>query len=329
MNQKTNLRFNILTTIIYIFGIILLFRLFNLQIIKGEEYREESNSKLAREKTIEAPRGEILDRNGTVLVTNTMGFDLVLYKTKADTDSFNNTLLNIVNVLEKNEENYSDTFPISVNPVRFTFENDKDKTKEKEWKKKNKLDENLSAQECLNEFKSKYKINKTDINEIRKIIGLRYDIAQTGYSTIKAYTVCKNVSRQTILEVEEKSADFAGVDIIVQPVRNYIKENLASHVIGYTGKITGDELKDKKDAGYTASDNIGRAGIEAIFEEYLRGEKGKKQIDMSTSGITSGEYNIKDSKEGSDVILTIDAPLQEVAQKALEANIKKIREGRI
>lgn len=328
-SYKTKLRFNILTTIIYIFGIILLLQLFNLQIINGEKYRQESSAKLAREKIIEAPRGEFSDRNGTVLVTNTMGFDLILYKTKSDTDSFNNTLLNIVNVLEKNGENYSDTLPISLNPIKFTFENDENKSKEKEWKKRNRLDENLSAEECLNKLKDKYKINKNDINEIRKIAGLRYDIAQTGYSTIKAYTVCKNVSRQTILEVEERNTEFAGVDVVAQPVRNYVKGNLASHIIGYTGKITGDELKQKKDEGYTANDSIGRAGIEAVLEEYLRGEKGIKQIDMSISGVTSGEYNIKDSKEGSDVVLTIDASLQEVAQKALEANIKKIREGRI
>ena len=60
-------------------------------------------------------------------------------------------------------------------------------------------------------------------------------------------TICKNISRQTVLEVEERNQEFSGVDVVVQPVRNYVKGNLASHVIGYIGKITQDEFKEKKE----------------------------------------------------------------------------------
>ena len=65
--DKRNVRYNILTLIVYIIGVILLIQLFNLQIIHGEEYLEKSSSRLTRETTIVAARGNILDRNGNTL----------------------------------------------------------------------------------------------------------------------------------------------------------------------------------------------------------------------------------------------------------------------
>ena len=83
-NVNVNLRFNILTVIIYIIGIVLIVKLFNLQIVHGAEYREQSNTRLTRETTLEAARGAILDKTGAPLVTSSMEFSLEMYKTKVD-----------------------------------------------------------------------------------------------------------------------------------------------------------------------------------------------------------------------------------------------------
>ena len=80
--EHTNFRFNILTIIVYIIGIILIVKLFELQIIKGAKYREVSNTRLSRESTLEASRGEILDRSGNVLATTTSSFNIEMYKKK-------------------------------------------------------------------------------------------------------------------------------------------------------------------------------------------------------------------------------------------------------
>ena len=82
--QKIKLRYNIVTIFVYVIGIILLIQLFNLQIVKGKAYRETSNTRLTRDSTIKAARGEILDRYGNKLVTTQMGFKLELFKTKID-----------------------------------------------------------------------------------------------------------------------------------------------------------------------------------------------------------------------------------------------------
>ena len=87
VNQNNiNLRFNVLTVLVYIIGIILLVQLFNLQIVNGAEYREQSNTRLSRESTLRAARGQILDKTGNTLVSSNMIFELELYKTKSDTE---------------------------------------------------------------------------------------------------------------------------------------------------------------------------------------------------------------------------------------------------
>ena len=89
--------------------------------------------------------------------------------------------------------------------------------------------------------------------------------------------------------------------------------------------ISQDELA--KYPGYSMQDDIGKTGIEYTFENYLRGQNGKKQTDMSVSGETTGEYVTKEGTAGDNVTLTIDANLQQVAEQALKNNIEKINNG--
>mgnify|MGYP001861219958 FL=1 len=72
-NNQTKIRYNILSAVVYIIGIVLLLQLFNLQIVNGEAYREESNTRLTRETTLKAARGDILDQSGNKLATTTTG----------------------------------------------------------------------------------------------------------------------------------------------------------------------------------------------------------------------------------------------------------------
>lgn len=323
MKGKPNirLRFNSLTTIIYIFGIILLLQLFNLQIIHGEEYREQSNTRLTRESTAVAARGSILDRNGNPIVENSMGFSLELYKSKVDNQTLNTTILNIVDVLEKNEDSYKDSFPIKINEEeQYYFDFDTDE-KAINWKKKMKLDEKLNAQQCIQQLKEKYEIQFDNIYQIRKVLAVRYQILQDGYSTTKSIIISNNISRKSALEFNERSENFPGVSVVVEPIRQYTSGNLASHVVGTIGKIS--EVKE----GYNANDYIGKTGIEYLFEKYLKGQDGTKQIDMSVDGTNTEEYVTQDAVEGSDVVLTIDANLQKVTEQSLANNIQKINSG--
>ncbi len=320
---NVNLRFNSLTVIIYLIGIVLIVKLFSLQIVHGAEYREQSNTRLARESILEAARGAILDKTGVPLVTSKMGFSLEMYKSKVDTDTLNQDILNMIGVLEKYNISYVDSFPITIYPFEFKIS---DETLQK-WKKSNNLDENITAEQAFYKFIDKYKIKNTNnIEEVRKIIAIRYELSEKGYSSTKSVTIAKDMPREAVAEFSESSEKFAGINIVVQPVREYTSGNLASHILGYASQINSEEYETRKNT-YGQNDIIGKTGIEYVFEEYLKGKNGTKQIDMNVDGSTTAEYISEDAIAGSDIVLTIDANLQKVTEDALASNIQKIASG--
>ena len=184
------IRYNILTAITYIVGIILLAQLFNLQIVHGEEYRETSNSRLTRESVVKAARGEIKDRTGISLVTTDTGYSVEIYSTKVDDVGLNSSIEKLIEILEKNKDEFIDNFPLTVNPYKFVYE---DENKQREWKKGNDIDENSSAEQTFNFFKNKYKITTEDVELARKIMAVRYEISRNGYSTTKSVTIAKDI----------------------------------------------------------------------------------------------------------------------------------------
>ena len=151
-----NIRYNFMSVIIYIIGVIFLIRLFSLQIVNGAEYRETSNTRLSRESNLRAARGNILDRSGNVIAGTYMGFGLEFYKSKVDTKTLNDTILKIITVLDEKKEEYDDTFPIKINPFEFTFENQE---QELAWKEKFEIPSYTSAEDCFYIFQEKYEID--------------------------------------------------------------------------------------------------------------------------------------------------------------------------
>lgn len=321
--KKYNVKYNILSVLVYIIGIILLIQLFNLQIVKGQDFRNQSNTRLTRESALKAARGNIFDRTGNPIVTNEMGFRLDLYKTKVDNQTLNTTILKIANILEKNGDKYSDNLPISVEPFDFI---NMDENAQKTWKKKYKINENASAEDCFYKLKERYKIDSDNIQETRKIMTIRYEIEQNGYSSIKAAKICSDLSRESAMELSEKNSEFAGIDIVTEPIISYTSGSLASHILGTVGKITQDELSGKEDT-YDMNDLIGKTGIQYVFEDLLKGKDGIRQIDMNIDGTITGEYIEQEAVAGSDIVLTIDSNVQKITEKALKDNITKISTG--
>ena len=320
-NEKA--RYNILTILVYIIGIVLLAQLFNLQIVNGEEYRQTSNTKLTRESILEADRGNIKDSSGVKLATVDTQSSVELYKTKIDNETLNNTILNLINILNANGDTYVDNFLVDINPYRFKLESE---DSQKKWKKANNIDENASAEETFNYFKDKYKISTDNVEDARKIMAIRYEISYKGYSNTKSIQIAKNISLNSMNQITEQNSKFPGATNTENSKRVYTLGNTASHVIGRIGMIEDSELKEY-DSRYDQNDMVGKSGIEYIFEKYLKGTNGVKQIDMDVNGTTTDEYISKEAVAGSDIILTIDSKLQAITEEALKANIEKIASG--
>lgn len=318
--KNDRIRYNILTILVYIVGIVLLAQLFNLQIVHGEEYRETSNTKLTRESVLKADRGSIKDSSGTMLASVDAQYSIVLYKTKVNNETLNTTILKLLNILSTNGDSYVDNFLIDVNPYRFKLEEEES---QKKWKKANNIDEDATAEEAFNYFKNKYDITSDNVEDIRKILAIRYEISYKGYSSTKSIEIASNISRQSLEQIKERNAEFSGVEVVETPVRVYPLKTTASHILGRIGRIESSELEGNEDI-YNQNDIIGKSGIEYVFEKYLKGTDGVKQIDMNVDGTITDEYVSKDAVSGSDVILTIDSKLQAVTEQALADNINKI-----
>lgn len=324
----TNIRFNLLSFLTYACGIIILSRLFTLQIVDGASYRETSNTKISRETTIQSTRGDILDRNGTVLVSSEMTFSLEMYKSKSDNESLNSSISLMTKILEDNGDTYTDKFPISIDPFEYHFSSEE---KLAEWKEKYKIPEAASAEEAFYIFRDKYEIASEDVREIRRILAIRYQITTVGYSAIRPLDISSSISRNSAVQLQENSMNLTGVNVVTDSNRIYYMGNLASHIIGYMGRIRDTDQKKIEAKGlkdeYDPNDKIGQTGIESVFETYLKGKDGVKQIDMDVYGTITGEYVTQEAIGGSDVVLTIDANLQNVLESSLAQCISNIQNG--
>ena len=118
----------VLSFILIVISIIFIFQLFNLQIINGASYREQAENKIVRTETVSASRGEIYDRNGVLLATNRLTYNLELYRTKVDISLTNNSIVELVNILNSNGDDIYSTFPINSTQDNFSDEylNDND-----------------------------------------------------------------------------------------------------------------------------------------------------------------------------------------------------------
>lgn len=316
-------RYDVLMLFICIVGAIYIYRLFDLQVVNGASYREQSEKRLVREIKTVAPRGNIYDRYGKLMVTSVNSYNVQLYYTKAGKEVLNDILLKLANILEENGDSFYNNFPIDFEEMKIK----KSDEGAKSWKKSLGLSEDATIDDVINFYVKKYDISQTSIDDIKKIIPLRYEISNKGYSSYKPVTLAKNISEGSMLMIEEQSNNLYGVNVVSQPIRKYLTGNVASHLLGYVGPISSTEYAVKKESGYTQNDTIGKTGIEATFEDFLRGTNGVKRIEMNSNGHITDEIETTDSVMGNSVVLTIDMDLQAKAEEVLEKYVNRIQNG--
>jgi penicillin-binding protein 2 len=127
----------------------------------------------------------------------------------------------------------------------------------------------------------------------------------------------EDVDWKTLVYIENNHYDLPGVRIDVLPRRDYLFEDLASHMIGYTGEINQEELEAKKRENYQAGDQIGKRGFEKLYEDELRGDKGTLYLEVDAHGFEQKQLKGKEPLPGNDLQLTIDLDLQLEAENAM------------
>ncbi|MEG0873249.1 MAG: penicillin-binding transpeptidase domain-containing protein [Clostridia bacterium] len=303
-------------------------QLFNIQVINGNSFREQSEKRMLRTETVVAPRGEIYDRNGVVLATSKLSFNIELYKVRVEPKEQNLALAKLIEILDKNEDKIYSNFPINDELNALNFETPE---QEKKWKKDNKIDENSDFDSVIDFFIKKYELEDVcnPINKTLqiKIIKIKYEGAQSAYSLFNSATIAKDISEKSVAQIEERKSELFGVNITSVPKRYYPNSNLTAHTVGYVNKVSDSEYEKIKEQGYNINSVIGKNGIEQSFETYLRGKDGVTKSETDIQGNISSEYISEEPISGKNVTLTLDYRLQQVAQDSLEMGINGLRNG--
>lgn len=135
----------------------------------------------------------------------------------------------------------------------------------------------------------------------------------------------RDISPEQLTLIEENNPDLPGVIIQVEPIREYVEGNLAAHALGYVGEINEEQYARLKEKGYTPGEIIGQSGLEAAYDEYLRGQNGGKQVEVNHRGRPVRVMGTIDPIPGKNLVLTIDAKLQATAEKALEKALDELQ----
>lgn len=128
----------------------------------------------------------------------------------------------------------------------------------------------------------------------------------------------EDIDWPTLVTIENNSFNLPGVQIEVQPHRDYRYHNMASHLVGYLGEISRQELEQHRGGDYRQGDYIGKMGLEKLFDTYLRGEKGRKYVEVDVHGFAQKQLQMQEPLPGNDLQLTLDLEMQRAAEAGLK-----------
>lgn len=357
-------RFIIIFVLVAVLVLTCTVRLFDLQIIKGAQYREAAQQRLIRAYPVKAPRGEIYDRNGELLVANRTGYVVQIQDIGLSDEELNGIILKLVNLLSGNEDELNSEFPIvynkDTNQPEYDFgvtaadvkqEESKDDKNENggaptsapdaaqlveekqnelmtAWEAENKLTNYGTLTEIIDSFKQKYHVSgEYDLKDALAIISVRYDMDKSSFSESTPYVMASDVSENVVQQVKERYMEFPGTNIELEPVRDYPGGTLAAHILGRTGPIFAEEYAELKEKGYGMNDTIGKDGLEKVLESYLKGTDGYKSVELSRGGNVNQILQSKPAEPGNYAMLTLDKGLQETLEQALAQNVGQSGSG--
>ena len=312
-------------TLLGIFALILFWfswKLFRLQIIETNGNTDNTTT-YSSITTVKAARGDILDRNGNILVGNRASYDMVFnHYVIISSDRTNESLLKLVNKCRELGVEYNDHFPMTTSrPFEYTLDdyaaswrNYFQKFLSEDWMD---LDSDISAPLLIQKLRKSYEIPETWSDEdSRAVIGLRYELDLRNVTNISTFVFIEDVSEEALATLLELNTP--GLFVESSTVREYYTK-YASHILGYTGAMTDKQWAEYKQKGYAMDAYVGQSGFEQAFEEELHAINGTRLDVVDKDGtIISQEYlEGKEPVAGNNVEVTIDIDLQAVVEESL------------
>ena len=300
--------------------------MFSGQIIHGEEYLAQSVRTNTRTEAVEASRGIITDRNGKVLVSNRPIYTLEFDASLVPEEALNDALVRLFALLDRQGVAYTDDLPLSrTAPYRYEGDRSDLAALEKflvaqKWIEEGAVNadgtpKDYTATALFLALHKEFDIPDTVSADLaRALIGLRYSLAVAQSAGYTACTVASDIDASLISLL--KDGGFAGVQIGASSARVY-ETDYAAHILGRVTKIPAERWAEYKENGYAMNDLIGRDGVEAAFEQYLRGTDGRRLVTLNDSGKVIDELYSVEPQPGGTVSLTIDIDFQQQVEDIL------------
>lgn len=357
--NMVNIRLLVLTIIFIALGGLMIYRVFDLQIVNGETYLNEFRLKTTKKRVLASTRGNIYDRNGNYLAYNELAYNVTIedvYESGRNKNAnLNKTIYGLIQMIEKNGDSIINDFNIIIDSdgnyafavedrqlLRFladvygytTIDDMLEKSYKSATKTAAEVVEDLCATDRFGIGDYREPGNSKSFvpgmgytkEEVLKILTIRYALSMNSFQKYIATTVAYNVSNKTVAVVLENTDKLDGVAVAEDTVRRYADSVYFSQIIGYTGKVSQEELAtlQEQNTGYDLNDTVGKSGIEYSMESVLQGTKGSEDVVVDNMGKVIEISNRIEPNAGNDLQLTIDKDLQEAVYNILESKLASI-----
>lgn len=315
------LRNTFLILLVLAAGTLAVYRLMMLQIVATEEETPIVTNTTVYSQVMQATRGEIVDCTGTPIVSNKIGYNLIIEKAYFPFDNAegNDILLRIVRILQEGGYTWNDSLPISTEaPYTFTVTDEDVLAK---LKSDIKVNSYATAENCVQGLISDYQISDSYTRQEQRILaGIRYEMLARSFSMSNVFYLANDVDIDTVTRIKEMRLSLKGVNIVEEAIRTIEQGDVIPHEIGYVGPIYSEDeykalLKNGHD-DYELSDTVGKSGLESACESSLRGINGTKEITVTNGDVTSVAVT-EEPVGGQTIQLTLNSSFQRDLQTLL------------
>ena len=304
-------------------SVVLVRRLFDLQIIQGEDYISKFQARTTKERVLKSTRGNILDRNGDILASNVLSYSLTLEdngtytSTREKNLTLNGVAYQVLQILHSNGDDITHSFHIVVDKNgEYAFDVAEGFTL-------NRFRADIYGQALIDDLKDEQKTATADQmmefltgsekfsivlsgdraytedeltshglpltltkQEMLDIATIRYELNTNSFKKYMQVTIATNVSEKSVAAIMENKTGLQGIDVVEDSIRQYIDDESMAPILGYTGKASSEELTElrKQNPGYSNDAIVGKAGIEQYMELTLQGTDGKETVSVDNLG---------------------------------------------
>lgn len=279
--------------------------------------------------TVKAARGEILDRNGNVLVGNRATYSMTInHYVLTGSEDPNNSILSLVELCNQLGVEYTDHFPIT-RERPFTYTLDQYNSSWQRYfqtflKERGDLDSDISAPLLIQTLRESYDIPETWTDEqARLVIGIRYELTLRNHTNLPVYVFIEDANDNDLSAILE--LNVPGLRVEPSTVREYYTP-YAAHILGFVGSMNATQWEHYKEIdGYAMDTKVGQDGLEEAFEEYLHGVDGERVDEVTKDGTVIRSYYKREPRAGNNVEITIDINLQAAAEEQLATTMQNLR----